>query len=258
MNSSTEDTGGRVALVTGSSRGIGRAAALRLARDGFTVVVHGSRESDDLDSSLEQVKAVAPASIKAAVNLADVGAIGEMFATIESTFDRLDALVNNAAIQNPSHMLDLSESDWDLVMSVNLKAPFLCTQYAGRIMRRCGGGKIVNITSVHAHATKRNYVHYSCSKGGLETLTKCTALELAEFNVQANSLVVGAVATSMTPPDRCEKLLSAIPAHRIAAPEEVAALTAFLCSNECDYMTGASIAVDGGIMLGFCAARPDL
>ena len=118
--------------------------------------------------------------------------------------------------------------------------------------------KIINISSVHAYDPKRNFAHYSSSKGGLETLTKSLAMELAEFNIQVNSVVSGAIATEMTPAERCGKLLTAIPAGRIGAVEEIAKLVSFLSSNACDYLTGASIRVDGGLTLGFCASRPDL
>ena len=181
-----------------------------------------------------------------------------MFDVIRGTFGRLDALVNNAATQNPSPITELKESDWDLILAVNLKAPFLCAQQAVPLMQSPGGGKIVNISSVHATDAKRNFAHYSSSKAGLEMLTKCMALELAQYNIQANSIIVGAIGTEMTPPDRQAIVLPAVPAHRIGTADEIARLVAFLCSHSCDYMTGASIAVDGGLTLGFCASRPEL
>ena len=223
----------KVVLVTGSSRGIGRGIAM-------------------------EVKRLSPASIRVVAQLADSGAIREMFAVIRGTFGRLDALVNNAATQNPSPLTELKESDWDFILSVNLKAPFLCAQQAVPLMQSLGGGKIVNISSVHATDAKRNFAHYSSSKAGLEMLTKCMALELAAYNIQANSIVVGAIGPEMTPPDRQAIVLPAVPAHRIGTADEIARLVAFLCSRSCDYMTGASIAVDGGLTLGFCASRPEL
>ena len=120
------------------------------------------------------------------------------------------------------------------------------------------GGKIINISSVHAYDARRYYAHYSAAKGGLETLTKSLALELAEYNIQVNSIVAGAIATELTPLDRQEKFLTSVPAARIGTTEEIAQLVVFLSSNRCDYITGASITVDGGLTLGFCATRPDL
>ncbi|MHC4328285.1 MAG: SDR family NAD(P)-dependent oxidoreductase [Planctomycetota bacterium] len=250
---------GKVALVTGSSRGIGKTIAGELAHSGCTLIVHGSKESDALHSSFEDVKKLSPDSIKVAAELSEPAAIDKMFARIKQTFDGLDILVNNAATQNPSPVLDLEQEDWDRVLSVNLRAPFLCAQHAGRIMRdNKTGGKIINISSVHAYDARRHYAHYSAAKGGLETLTKSLALELAQYNIQVNSIVAGAIATELTPLDRQEKFLTSVPAGRIGTTEEIARLAAFLSSNECDYITGASITVDGGLTLGFCASRPDL
>ncbi|MHC4570300.1 MAG: SDR family NAD(P)-dependent oxidoreductase, partial [Planctomycetota bacterium] len=156
-------------------------------------------------------------------------------------------------------VLELEQDNWDRVLSVNLRAPFLCAQRAGRIMRDKGtGGKIINISSVHAYDARRYYAHYSAAKGALETLTKSLALELAEHNIQVNSVVAGAIATELTPMDRQASFLTSIPAGRIGTTEEIARLVAFLSSNECDYITGASITADGGLTLGFCASRPDL
>ncbi len=248
----------KVALVTGSGRGIGKGIALEMARQGYAVVTHDATDSSSLRSACEEVAQLSPASIRVVAQLADSKAIREMFDVIRGTFGRLDALVNNAATQNPSPMTELAESDWDFVLSVNLKAPFLCAQQAVPLMRPRGGGKIVNISSVHATDAKRNFAHYSCSKAGLEMLTKCMALELAAYNIQANSIIVGAIGTEMTPPDRQAIVLPAVPAHRIGTIEEIARLVAFLCSGSCNYMTGASIAADGGLTLGFCASRPEL
>ena len=242
-------------MVTGSSRGIGKAIALDMAANGWEIIVHGSRESEALLLSFNEVKKMSPGSIMEVADLSDGGAIRKMF----SRLNRLDVLVNNAATQNPSCFLDLKEEDWDLVLAVNLKAPFLCSQWAARLMRQNGAsGIIINISSVHAINPKRNYAHYSSSKGGLETLTKCMAMELASLNIQVNSIIVGAIATEMTPAERQSKLISAIPTNRIGKPEEIARLVTFLSSQQCAYMTGASITVDGGLTLGFCASRPDL
>jgi enoyl-[acyl-carrier protein] reductase III len=248
----------KVALVTGSSRGIGKGIALEMAREGYAVVVHGSVDSERLCATFEDVKRISPASICVVAELVDSAAIRAMFETINKTFGRIDALVNNAATQNPSPLVELKESDWDRILAVNLKAPFLCCQQAVPLMRGVGGGKVVNISSVHCKDAKRNFAHYSSSKAGLEMLTKCMAMELAPDNIQANSIVVGAIGTEMTPPERQAIVLPAVPAHKIGTVEEIARLVVFLCSNKCDYMTGASIAVDGGLTLGFCASRPEL
>jgi NAD(P)-dependent dehydrogenase (short-subunit alcohol dehydrogenase family) len=250
---------GKIALVTGSSRGIGKAIAGELAHQGCTLIVHGSKESDALSSSFEKVKKLSPDSMKTTAELSRPEEIDKMFSQIKDAFGSLNILVNNAATQNPDPILELKQEDWDRVLSVNLKAPFLCAQHAGRLMRnKKAGGKIINISSVHAYDVRRFYAHYSAAKGALETLTKSLALELAEFNIQVNSIVAGAIATELTPTDRQEKFLISIPAGRIGTTKEIAHLVTFLSSNKCDYLTGASITVDGGLTLGFCASRPDL
>ncbi len=250
---------GKVALVTGSSRGIGKTIALELAREGCKVIVHGSRDSDALRSSFEDVKKLSPDSIMVAAEFSKPAAIDKMFSQIKKSFAGLDILVNNAATQNPGPVLELKQEDWDHVLSVNLKAPFLCAQHAAKMMRtNKAGGKIINISSVHAYDARRYYAHYSASKGALEILTKSLALELAQYNIQVNSIVAGAIATELTSTERQAKFLTSIPAGRIGTTEEIAHLVTFLSSNRCDYLTGASITVDGGLTLGFCASRPDL
>lgn len=250
---------GKHILVTGSSRGIGKAIALDIAGRGAVVVVHGASDSEHLEAVYTEVRQRSPASIRVVAQLNESAAIASLFGTIESQLGDLDVLINNAATQNASPLLDLAESDWDFVMAVNLKAPFLCAQRAVRLMRKNGhGGKIVNISSVHSRDPRRNFAHYSAAKGGLEQLTRCMALELAEYNVQANALRVGAIATELTPADRQAAIATAIPAERVGTVEEIARIAAFLSSSECDYLTGACITVDGGLTLGFCASRRDL
>jgi 3-oxoacyl-[acyl-carrier protein] reductase len=250
---------GKVAVVTGSSRGIGKAIARELAQRGCTLVVHGSRESDALRASIENISKLSPDSIVVTADLSEPAEIDKMFSQIKRAMPRLDILVNNAATQKPGAVLELEQENWDHVFSVNLRAPFLCAQRAGRIMRdNKTGGKIINISSVHAYDARRKYAHYSAAKGALETLTKSLALELAEHNIQVNSVVAGAIATELTPMDRQTSFLTSIPAGRIGTTAEIARLVAFLSSNECDYITGASITADGGLTLGFCATRPDL
>ncbi len=256
---STANLQGRRVLVTGSSRGIGKAIALELAARGATLAVHGPQESDELRTSYRSVCVSSPGSIMVCADLSRSEQVAALFETIRQQLGGLDVLVNNAATQNPSPLLDLKEEDWDYVLTVNLKAPFLCAQHAARLMRANeDGGKIINISSVHASAPRRNYAHYSTAKAGLEQLTKCLALELAEYNIQANAVVVGAVATDLTPPDRQAAFATAVPAGRVGTVDEIARVVAFLASHECDYLTGASVTVDGGLTLGFCASRRDL
>jgi glucose 1-dehydrogenase len=250
---------GKRVLVTGSSRGIGKATAMELANQGATVVVHGRTMTDELASTFGSVRAVSPGSIMVAANLSCVNEIDALFARIADELGGLDALVNNAVTQKPAAVIDLSVEDWDEVLAVNLRAPFLCAQRAARLMRGSGkGGTIVNISSVHAFDPRRNYAHYSTAKGGLQQLTRCLALELAADHITANALVAGAVATELTPPERQAAISSAIPAGRVGRVDEIAKAVAFLCSDDARYITGASLTIDGGLTLGFCAHRLDL
>jgi NAD(P)-dependent dehydrogenase (short-subunit alcohol dehydrogenase family) len=246
-------------LVTGSSRGIGRAIAWELAQRGAVLAVHGPEINSELQASFDHVRSCSPSSIMVRAEFSQSDQIAAMFVEIEDRWGGLDVLVNNAATQNPSPFIDLKAEDWDRILSVNLKAPFLCAQRAAKLMmREAKGGRIINISSVHAYQPRRNFAHYSTAKAGLEQLTRCIALELGEHNIQANSVVVGAVATDLTPLDRQQAFATAIPVGRVGRTEEIAGIVAFLCSDACAYLTGTSITVDGGLTLGFCASRRDL
>lgn len=250
---------GKRVLVTGSSRGIGRAIAWELAGRGAQVAVHGPAIDAELQASFDRVGADSPGSIMVRAELSEAREIEAMFVEIEERWAGLDVLVNNAAAQNPSPFLDLKEEDWDRILAVNLKAPFLCAQHAARLMMRgARGGRIINISSVHAYQPRRHFAHYSASKAGLEQLTRSIALELGEHNIQSISVVLGAIATDLTPADRQNAFSTAIPMGRVGRTDEIAGIVAFLCSDACAYLTGTSITIDGGLTLGFCASRRDL
>ena len=248
----------KIVLITGSSSGIGKETALHFAAKGAIVIVHGPEDNKELLESYKQVAEKSPGSIKLACELSDSKAIRVMFSEIETRFKRLDVLVNNAATQNSTPFLEMEEDNWDKIIAVNLKAPFLCSQLAAKMMLKQGGGKIINIGSVHEYQTKRNYIHYSTSKGGLVMLTKNLALELAEHNIQVNQVAPGAIATALTEPDRQRQFLTAVPAGRVGLPAEIASMVCYLASDDAAYITGISFTVDGGLTLGFCASRPDL
>ncbi len=248
----------KIVLVTGSSIGIGKETAFQFAKKGATVIVHGPEDNEELSESLNRVLEESPKSIKIASELSDSDAIRRMFKEIETHYNRIDVLVNNAATQNSTPFLQMEEENWDRIIAVNLKAPFLCSQLAAKMMLKQDGGKIINIGSVHEYQTKRNYIHYSTSKGGLLMLTKNMALELAEHNIQVNQVAPGAIATALTDPDRQKQFLTAVPADRVGYPTEIASMVCYLASEEAAYITGVSFTVDGGLTLGFCASRPDL
>lgn len=248
----------KIILVTGSSQGIGLAIAEKFAGEGATLIVHGPDDSDELNGAWEQVNKISPDSVKMFCDFVDVASIKKLFSKIADRFGQLDILVNNAVFQKEAPLLEIEEKDWDRVFAVNLKAPFLCSQEAVKMMIKQGNGKIINIGSVHEYQARRGYLPYSTSKGGLVMLTQNLALELAEYNIQVNQVTPGAVATALTDSDRQQKFLTAVPAGRVGQPEDIANMVKFLASGEADYITGRSFVVDGGLTLGFCASRPDL
>ncbi len=248
----------KIILVTGSTRGIGLEIALTFARERAQVIVHGPADDDELHRAWEHVGAAGANAVMIPCDLADSAAIRRMFAQIEKQYNGLDVLVNNAVFQKEAGFLQIQEQEWDHVMAVNLKAPFLCSQLAAEMLIRRGGGRIINIGSVHEMHCRRFYAPYSVSKSGLLMLTKSMALELAEYNIQVNQVTPGAIATDLTGPQRQEKLLSAIPLGRVGTKQEVASMVRYLASDEAGYVTGSEFLVDGGLTLGFCASRPDL
>jgi len=251
-------TANQVVLVTGSSKGIGLEIARTLAEDGAMVIVHGPADDEELQQAFAQVRAIQPEAFKIPCDLIDSAAIQGMFDSIEKRWQGLDVLINNAVYQKESPFLQITEQEWDHMLTINLKAPFLCSQLAARMMIKRGGGRIINIGSVHEFQARRNYAPYSTSKGGLLMLTKCMALELAPHRILVNQITPGAIATDLTDPQRQEKLNSAIPLGRVGQKRDIAAMVRYLVSEKANYITGSSFLVDGGLTLGFCASRPDL
>lgn len=245
-------------IVTGSSRGIGRGIATYLAEQDHTVVVHGPEENDELRESFEAVKAISPSSICVTADLGDVDAIAAMFDRIGDALGGIDGLVNNAALlPDGSSLHDMPVELWDRTLAVNLRGPFLCGRHAAQLMRKRGGGRIVNIASIHATVPRREFASYSVAKAGLTMLTMCMATEWADDRIQVNWVSPGAVATEMTTAERQALINPLIPAHRAAQPVEIAGIVAYLLSDSADYITGSGITVDGGLTLGFSANGVD-
>jgi glucose 1-dehydrogenase len=244
----------KVAIVTGAGRGIGRAIAIGYAREGACVVVNYSRSREAAEDAVAQICAAGGRSI--AVR-ADVAELGDHAALIERTlaeFGALHILVNNAGIEYNEPVLESKPETWEETVSVNLKGAYFLACAAAQVMKQAGGGKIVNISSVHDIEPLRNRAIYSITKGGMLMLVKSLALELAEHQIRVNAISPGAILTDMnrkhlTDPPRRDRLLTQIPVKRIGEPEDIVGAAVFLASPESDYVTGTTIYVDGGLLL---------
>lgn len=242
----------RVAIVTGSRRGIGRAIALALAGEGASVVVSDVSQ-DDCEKVVGEIKAMGRRGLAIKCDVTSSAQVEEMVKRTVAVFGRLDILVNNAGIVTYKPFLELSEEDWDKVLNVNLKGQFLCAQAAAREMAKGRWGRIINISSIASGGCGIAFpqvAHYTVSKGGVMALTKALALELAPIGINVNAICPGVIDTDMTKGIResgqLEQLLSRIPKGRIGQPEDIASIAVFLASKEADYITGAAIVIDGG------------
>ena len=254
MTNETETTR-RAALVTGSSRGIGRAVAQELARAGYDVCVNCSSEQG-LPAARELADALAAdcgvRTLAVAANVADAQEAATLVDAACQEFGRVDVLVNNAGITRDGLIARMKEGDFDAVVGVNLKGTFNCCKAVAQRMMKQRFGRIVNMSSVVGVAGNAGQANYAASKAGVIGLTKSLARELASRNVTANAVAPGFITTDMTAAlsdKQREAMTERIAARRLGAPEDVAALVRFLASDEAGYITGQVICVDGGMSL---------
>jgi 3-oxoacyl-[acyl-carrier protein] reductase len=246
------DLGGRVALVTGGSRGIGRAIVLQLAKCGASVAINYNQSRQQAESVQAEVKAQGGTAITVQ---ADVRVPEEAERMVQQTVEslgRLDILVNNAGYNRDTLLLRMSVEDWDEVMALNLRAVFLCTKPSLRPMMRQRWGRVINIGSVSGLAGNAGQANYAAAKSGLIGFTRAVAREMGSRNVTANLVAPGLIATELTKDIRKEivdAVMQRLLVGRLGKAEEVAATVAFLASEEASYITGQVLAVDGGLGL---------
>jgi len=242
---------GKVALVTGASRGIGRAVALELVRQGAQVAV-SARNGELLDALVAEIIAAGGEAMGVA---GDIGLAADADRLVEQAvnkFGRADILVNNAGITRDGLLLRMKDEDWDAVLETNLKGAFLCTRAVARVMTRQKSGRIINISSVVGEMGNAGQVNYCASKAGLIGLTKATARELARRSITVNAVAPGFIATDMTEglSDKARQdLIGQIPLGRLGVVDDVAASVAFLASDQAAYITGQVLGVNGGMYM---------
>ena len=241
---------GKVALVTGASKGVGKGVALQLARHGASVVVNYNSDQKGAEATAEEIRAMGIAAIVVQGNVSVAADVEAMFATVLKEFGRLDILVNNAGVQTWKALLELSEAEWDHVLDTNLKGCFLCTQQAARIMKDNGGGRIINIGSGCNKVAFPRLVNYTASKGGMEQFTKVSAVELGKYGIRVNCVAPGAVEIERTKEeagDYAGTWAGVTPLGRVGTPMDIGRAVVFFCGELSDFVTGQTLYVDGGL-----------
>jgi 3-oxoacyl-[acyl-carrier protein] reductase len=241
----------KVALVTGSSRGVGRSIAVGFAQAGAKVVVNYTSNEKAGIEVMDTIKALGTEAILVKADVAQKADVDKLIKATIDQFGKIDILVNNAGFTRPNMMLKMTEQEWDQVVDLHLKGAFLCAQAAGNHMKNQNSGKIINITSVAGVVGTVGQINYSAAKGGVISMTKSMARELARYNICVNVISLGIVATDMTEKIRTDEKLREIYMNRIllkrfAEAEDIAPAFVFLGSDEANYITGQLICVDGG------------
>ena len=244
---------GRVAIVTGAGRNIGRATALELARRGAAVVVNARANRLEAEGVVGEIEALGGKAIAAVADVGDQAQVNAMAARALEAFGRVDILVNNAGMRAAQGVADMTVEQWRRVMAVNLDAPFFCAQAVVPGMMERGWGRIINVSGLNAFSGRAGWAHVCASKMGALGLTRALAAELAEYNILVNHIVPGAFDTTPPPDQASGGMPSAaraagIPLGRLGMPQEIATTCAFLASDEASFITGQTIHVNGGAL----------
>lgn len=251
-NNVKEEKDTKVALVTGSSSGIGRAIALQLAKDGFDVATNGVTDTVGAQETTKEIKKIGRNSIYFQADVSDSNSVEEMIQKIIKKFGKIDILINNSGITRDKKLENMSKEDWDAVIAVNLTGVFNCTKSVIPYMQSQGSGRIVSIASIVGEIGNFGQTNYSASKGGVIAMTKTIAKENAAEGILVNAIAPGFIKTKMVtslPKNIIKKVISEIPMGRLGEPEEVANLISFLVSDKANYITGQVFNINGGLFM---------
>src|SRR5690625_4948079 len=243
---------GKIALVTGSSRGIGKAIALELGRQGANVAVNYAGNEQKAEEVVQELETIGVQAIKIKANVENESEVKGMVKEVISTFDNLHILVNNAGITRDNLLMRMKVSEFDDVIETNLKGAFLCTKAVTRQMMKQRSGRIINIASIVGVSGNPGQANYVAAKAGVIGLTKSTAKELATRNILVNAIAPGFITTDMTDiltEEQKEAILSQIPLDRLVEPKDIAKVVHFLATDASKYITGHTIHVDGGMVM---------
>ena len=243
---------GKCAVVTGASRGIGRAIALELASLGARVVVNYSGSVDKAQQVVEEIVANGGEAIAVQANVASGESVQQLMQSALQAYGSIDILVNNAGITRDNLLMRMKEDEWDDVLNTNLKGVFLCTKAVTRQMMKQRAGRIINISSIVGVVGNAGQANYVAAKAGVLGLTKTTAQELASRNILVNAIAPGFITTEMTdslPEELKQTMLKQIPLAKLGQPEDIAKAVAFFASDSANYITGQTLQVDGGMVM---------
>lgn len=240
----------KVALITGSSRGIGRSIAIRLANEGFNVVFNYRNNPGSLIETINDIESRGGKAVSIKADVSNESEVGVMIKQIKELWESIDVLVNNAGIRKDQLLMRMTESSWDDVLDTNLKGAFLCSKAVLPFMVKKKFGRIINISSIVGITGNPGQGNYAASKAGLIGLTKTIAREVASRNITANAIAPGYIETDMVkelPDELRSRIQSMVPLGRLGTGDDVAGMVAFLCSEDANYITGQVIGIDGGL-----------